>query len=62
MAKGSSRPAMGGDLHRSALLKDSDPEMLQDLILSAVNLALDQSRVRATEMLGPLAGGLPGQA
>ena len=42
------------------LLKDADPEMLQDLILSAVNLALDQSRSLASEMLGPLAGGLPG--
>jgi nucleoid-associated protein EbfC len=42
------------------LLKDSDPEMLQDLILSAVNLALDQSRSLASGMLGPLAGGLPG--
>jgi DNA-binding YbaB/EbfC family protein len=41
------------------LLKDADPEMLQDLILSAVNLALDQSRSLAAEMLGPLAGGLP---
>jgi DNA-binding YbaB/EbfC family protein len=46
---------IGGDL-----LKDADPEMLQDLILSAVNLALDQSRSLASEMLGPLAGGLPG--
>jgi len=44
----------------SELLKEADPEMLQDLILSAVNLALDQSRARASEMLGPLAGGLPG--
>jgi DNA-binding YbaB/EbfC family protein len=42
------------------LLQDADPEMLQDLILSAVNLALDQSRSLASEMLGPLAGGLPG--
>jgi DNA-binding YbaB/EbfC family protein len=39
------------------LLKE---EMLQDLVLSAVNLALDQSRSLASEMLGPLAGGLPG--
>jgi DNA-binding protein YbaB len=42
------------------LLKEADPEMLQDLVLSAVNLALDQSRSLASEMLGPLAGGLPG--
>lgn len=42
-----------------ALLEDADVEMLQDLILSAVNAALDQSREMAAERLGPLAGGLP---
>jgi DNA-binding YbaB/EbfC family protein len=36
-----------------------DVEMLQDLILTAVNSALDQSRELAAERLGPLAGGLP---
>ena len=41
------------------LLKDLDPEMLQDLVLSAVNMALDQSRALAAQRLGPLAGGLP---
>lgn len=41
------------------LLKDADPEMLQDLVLSAVNMALDQSRELAAERLGPLTGGLP---
>ena len=41
------------------LLKDIDPEMLQDLVLSAVNMALDQSRELASQRLGPLAGGLP---
>jgi nucleoid-associated protein EbfC len=41
------------------LLKDADAEMLQDLVLSAVNMALDQSRELANEKLGPLAGGLP---
>jgi DNA-binding YbaB/EbfC family protein len=41
------------------LLKDADAEMLQDLVLSAVNLALDQSRELQQRMLGPLAGGLP---
>ena len=41
------------------LLKDADAEMLQDLVLSAVNMALDQSRQLASERLGPLAGGLP---
>ena len=42
------------------LLKDADVEMLQDLILSGVNQALDQSRAMASERLGPLAGGLGG--
>jgi hypothetical protein len=42
------------------LLTDADAEMLQDLLLSAVNLALDQSRAMAAEKMGPLAGGLGG--
>ncbi len=41
------------------LLKDADAEMLQDLVLTAVNLALDKSRELQAEMMGPLAGGLP---
>ena len=41
------------------LLKDLDAEMLQDLVLSAVNMVLDQSRELAAEKMGPLAGGLP---
>ena len=41
------------------VLEDADAEMLQDLILAAVNSALDQSRELAAERLGPLAGGLP---
>lgn len=41
------------------ILEDADVEMLQDLILTAVNSALDQSRELAAERLGPLAGGLP---
>jgi len=41
------------------LLKDADTEMLQDLVLSAVNLALEQARQLASNSLGPLAGGLP---
>jgi len=41
------------------LLKDADAEMLQDMVLSAVNMALDQSRALAEQRLGPLAGGLP---
>ncbi len=34
--------------------------MLQDLVLSAINAALDQSRDMASEKMGPLAGGLGG--
>jgi DNA-binding YbaB/EbfC family protein len=41
-------------------LKDADAEMLQDMILSALNLALDKSRELASQRLGPLAGGIPG--
>jgi len=41
------------------LLKDADVEMLQDLILTAVNSGLDKSRDLAAERLGPLASGLP---
>ena len=41
------------------LLKEADAEMLQDLVLTAVNLALDQSRALSAERLGPLTGGLP---
>lgn len=42
------------------LLKDADAEMLQDMVLSAVNMALDKSRAMAEERMGPLAGGLGG--
>jgi DNA-binding YbaB/EbfC family protein len=42
------------------LLKDADAEMLQDMVLSAVNMALDQSRQLQAERMGPLAGGLGG--
>jgi DNA-binding YbaB/EbfC family protein len=41
------------------LLKDADAEMLQDLVLTAVNLALDASRELQQQVMGPLAGGLP---
>lgn len=57
---------MTGDQHCTAveispeLLKDADTEMLQDLVLSAVNLALEDSRKLAAEKMGPLAGGIPG--
>lgn len=42
-----------------AVLEDNDVEMLQDLLLTAVNGALDKSRDLASQRLGPLAGGLP---
>jgi nucleoid-associated protein EbfC len=41
------------------LLKEADAEMLQDLVLSAVNMALDQSRELQQKLMGPLASGLP---
>ena len=40
-------------------LEDIDAEMLQDMVLSAVNMALDKSRELAAERMGPLASGLP---
>jgi nucleoid-associated protein EbfC len=63
---GAVKVTMTGDQHCQAvvidpdLLKDADAEMLQDLILSAVNLSLDQSRKLQEERMGPLAGGLSG--
>jgi nucleoid-associated protein EbfC len=42
-----------------AVLKDADAEMLQDLVLTAVNLALEKSRELQQQVMGPLAGGLP---
>jgi DNA-binding YbaB/EbfC family protein len=41
------------------ILQDADVEMLQDLILTAFNNALESSRQMAADRLGPLAGGLP---
>ena len=41
-------------------LEDADAEMLQDMILTAVNMALEKSRELASERMGPLAGGLSG--
>jgi DNA-binding YbaB/EbfC family protein len=42
------------------MLKDADAEMLQDMLLSGVNMALDMSRKLQEERMGPLAGGLSG--
>lgn len=61
---GALKVTMTGDQHcRSVvidpeLLKDADVDMLQDLFLSAVNMALDKSRALASERMGPLAGGM----
>jgi hypothetical protein len=63
---GAIKVTMTGDQHCKAveidpeMLKDADAEMLQDLILSAVNMALDQSRKLQEERMGPLSGGLSG--
>ena len=40
-------------------LKDSDAEMLSDMVLTAVNMALEQSKDLQEKRMGPLAGGLP---
>jgi nucleoid-associated protein EbfC len=42
------------------MLKDADAEMLQDMLVTAINMALDQSRDLQAERMGPLAGGLGG--
>lgn len=63
---GAVKVTMTGDQHckeifiDSEMLKDADAEMLQDLILSGVNAALDQSRELAAQKMGPLTGGLSG--
>lgn len=40
------------------MLKDADAEMLQDLVMTALNTALEDSRNLAAERLGPLSQGL----
>jgi DNA-binding YbaB/EbfC family protein len=40
------------------ILQDADVEMLQDLVLTAVNNALDASRQLTADRMGPLTGGL----
>lgn len=42
------------------VLADGDVELLQELILTAFNAALEASRQMAEERLGPLASGLGG--
>lgn len=63
---GAVKVTMSGDQHCKGVaidpefLKDSDAETLQDLLLSATNMALDQSRELQSQKMGPLAGGLGG--
>src|SRR5450759_1577863 len=63
---GAIKITMTGDQNCKALkidpdmLKDADAEMLQDMLLSGINLALEKSRDLAAERMGPLAGGLSG--
>jgi DNA-binding YbaB/EbfC family protein len=62
---GAIKVVMTGDQHCKGItidpemLKDADADMLQDMILSAVNMALDQSRQLQSDRMGPLASGLP---
>jgi DNA-binding YbaB/EbfC family protein len=41
------------------IIKENDVEMIQDLVLTAINGALEKSKQLAAERLGPLTGGLP---
>jgi DNA-binding protein YbaB len=41
-----------------SLVEDGDVEMLQDLVLLAINQAIHESQVVAARKLGPLSGGL----
>ena len=62
---GAIKVTMTGDQHCKAIeinpdfLKDTDAEMLNDMVLTAVNLALDESRKLQEQLMGPLAGALP---
>lgn len=63
---GAVKVTMTGDQHckgveiSADLLKDADAKMLQDLILSGINQALDESRKLAEDKMAPLSGGLAG--
>jgi nucleoid-associated protein EbfC len=41
-------------------LKDADAEMLQDMLVTGMNMAIDMADKLAEERMGPLAGGLSG--
>ena len=63
---GAIKITMTGDQHCKGveidpeLLKDADAELLQDLMLTGINQALDESRKLAEQKMGPMAGGLAG--
>ena len=63
---GAIKITMTGDQHCTAvqidreMLIEADNEMLQDLILSAINLSLDDSRELQNKKLGPMASSIPG--
>jgi DNA-binding YbaB/EbfC family protein len=63
---GAIKITMTGDQHCKSveidpeLIKDADAEMLQDLMLTGINQALDESRKLAEQKMGPMAGGLAG--
>lgn len=40
------------------LIQTSDQEMLQEILVSGINMAIEQSKALAAEKLGPLTGGL----
>ena len=62
---GAIKVTMTGDQHCQSVeiapdfLKEADAELLNDMVLTAVNMALDQSRELQQQLMGPLAGGLP---
>jgi DNA-binding YbaB/EbfC family protein len=61
---GAIKVTMTGDQHCTnieidpEMLKTADAEMLQEMLQSGINMALDQSRQLAATKLGPLTGGL----
>lgn len=63
---GAIKIVMTGDQHCKSveidpeMLKDADAEMLQDMLLTGINMALDLSRKLQEERMGPLAGGMGG--
>lgn len=62
---GAIKVTMSGDMHCQSIeiapqfLAEADVEMVQDLTLTAINLALEQTRALQQQRLGPLVGGMP---